>query len=242
MEHSFSSRLLLVPLFQGFSRLDFLDIVEKTPFDFLTLPPGKSLVEQGEDCRSLTILMGGSVCVETLSPDKTYRFCESVAAPLVVQMESLFGLHNRYGHTVRAVTEVQAVRLDKQSVRELLMANPIFQINFYNALSTFAQQSDSQLWQTPDADLEVRFVHFVRIRSLRPVGAKELHIRMEDLALQLDATRMRVSKMLATLSSADLLTYSRGSIGIPSLERLTAYCLKKASQRRTVDFESASEL
>lgn len=223
MEHAFSNRLLLVPLFQGFSRLDFLDIVEKIPFDFRTLQAGKHLVEQNEECRSLCILMGGDVMLETESPDHSYRFGERIEAPWTVQPECLFGLHNRYSHTVRALTEVQAVLLDKQSVRQLLLQLPAFQINFYNSLSTFAQNADHALWHALEPGLVERFTQFVMVRSLRPVGQKELHIRMEDLALQLDATRLRVSKMLADLSEKQLLSYSRGSICIPQLESLTAY-------------------
>lgn len=229
MDNAFSNRLLHVPLFHGFSRLDFLDIVEQTPFDFSTIAPGKVLVRQGAECRSLCILMGGEALLEVESPDGTYRFGEHVKAPWAVQLECLFGLHNHYSRTVRAVSELQAVAIDKQSVRRLLTERPTFQINFYNALSTFAQQADRQLWHAPAESLAEKFVHFVSLRSLRPVGAKELHIRMEDLALQLDATRLRVSKLLASLAAADLIEYSRGRIYIPALEQLTAYLIRKTN-------------
>jgi len=227
MDNAFSNRLLLVPLFHGFSRLDFLDIVEKTPFDFRTVQPGKILVEQNEECRSLCLLMGGEAMLEAESPDHTYRFCEYAKSPWTVLPECLFGLHNRYSRTVRAESELQAVLLDKQDVRKLLLGNPTFQINFYNALSTFAQNADRALWHTLEPGLVERFTQFVTVRSLFPVGRKVLHIRMEDLAVQLDATRLRVSKMLAGLSDDHLLTYSRGQITIPAIERLTSYIINR---------------
>ena len=59
MNHSFSNRLFPVPLFQGFSRLDFLDIVGKTRFDFHTLPNRATVVRQGDECLELTIILGG---------------------------------------------------------------------------------------------------------------------------------------------------------------------------------------
>lgn len=234
MDHAFSNRLLHVPLFHGFSRLDFLDIVEKTPFDFRTVQTGKILVRQNEECRSLCLLMGGEAMLETESPDHTYRFCECVKAPWTVLPECLFGLHNRYSRTVRAESELQAVLLDKQDVRKLLLDNPTFQINFYNALSTFAQNADHALWHTLEQGIVERFTQFVTVRSLFPIGRKVLHIRMEDLAVQLDVTRLRVSGMLSMLSDEQLLSYSRGQIVIPAIERLTAYIINR---RRNVPLD-----
>lgn len=227
MNHAFSDRLLLVPLFNGFSRLDFLDIVEKTPFDFRTVQPGKVLVEQNEECSSLCLLMGGEAVLEAESPDHTYLFCECVKSPWTVLPECLFGLHNRYSRTVRAKTELQTVLLDKRDVRKLLLENPTFQINFYNTLSTFAQNADHALWHTLEQGIVERFTQFLTVRSLVPIGSKTLRIRMEDLAVQLDTTRLRVSKMLATLSDVHLLAYSRGQITIPAIERLTAYNINR---------------
>lgn len=220
MDHAFSNRLLLVPLFQGFSRLDFLDIVEKTPFDFRTLAHGATLILQGDEARALCIVLGGEVDCEAESADHTYRLCETLSAPRVLQPECLFGLHNRFTHTVRARGEAQTVLLEKQHVRRLLTENETFQINFYNLLSTFTQQCVSQLWPLRALTVEERFRTFVRSRCIRPSGPKRLQILMTDLATELGTSRLRVSRMLATLADGDKLSYSRGSITIPALERL----------------------
>ena len=47
MNHDFSNRLLLLPLFQGFSRLDFLDMAAKVPLDVRSLPAGSDIVTAG---------------------------------------------------------------------------------------------------------------------------------------------------------------------------------------------------
>lgn len=220
MDHSFSDRLLLFPIFQGFSRLDFLDIVEQTPFDCFCLKSGEALSDQDEESRGLNLLTSGEVDCETESPGHVYRFVERLKAPWIVQPDRLFGLHNRYSSTIRAVGEVKAVSLDKQSVRRLMTDYPIFQINFFNLLSTIAQQHASFLWQTRGATPEDRFRSFLLRRSHRPIGLRELYIKMEDLATELGTTRLRVSQMLADLSERELLTYSRGKITVPALELL----------------------
>ncbi|MFR1988449.1 MAG: Crp/Fnr family transcriptional regulator, partial [Prevotellamassilia sp.] len=103
---------------------------------------------------------------------------------------------------------------------DLLTHYPAFQINFYNTLSTFAQNTKQQLWQIRRTTEEERFRAFLQRRSLRPAGKKTLHIRMEDLAVELGVTRLRVSQMLARLASQGKLTTSRGVIEIPALETL----------------------
>lgn len=216
----FSNRLLLLPLFQGFSRLDFIDIVEKTPFDFRTIMPKGIIVSQGRTCECLCMVLNGEMIVETESPEHTYRLAEYVNAPHIIQIENLFGLHNKYTHTYRAQSEVQLVMLDKQSVRQLLVAYPAFQINFYNAISTCAQSREVMLWSKRSDTVEGRFHTFLLRRCLRPIGPKQLKIRMEDLASELGATRLRVSQMLADLAARNKIVYSRGIIHIQSLENL----------------------
>lgn len=220
MDHAFSNRLLLIPLFQGFSRLDFLDIVEKTTFDFRSYKPSQTVVRQGEESHSLCIILKGEVECITDSPDHTYKFHERITAPCIVQPECLFGLHNRYAHSFKAIGEVQVVMLNKQSVRHLLSQYPAFQINFYNLICTYAQHISGLLWQMRRTTIEERFRTFMQRRSLRPSGCKELHIRMEDLALELGTTRLRVSQMLAELSKRSLISHSRGSIVVHALELL----------------------
>lgn len=216
----FSSKLLLLPLFQGFSRLDFIDIVGKVPFDFKTFKPNETIVSQGDTCQSLYMLIDGEVQVVTENAEQTYRLTEQSHAPWVIQMENLFGLHNRYTRSVYAKTETHVAIISKQSVREMLMMYPAFQINFYNSLSTLTQRFAMLQWQKRCERVEDRFRVFLLRRSLRPSGCKDLHIHMENLAAELGTTRLRVSSMLAEMASKKLLTYSRGIIHIVALEHM----------------------
>lgn len=220
MESAFSTRLLLQPFFQGFSRLDFLDIVEKTPFDFRSYRSRAAIVRQGEESRSLCLLLSGSIESEAESPDHLCRLTETLKAPWAVQPECLFGLHNRYTRTVYALPKTQVALVDKQSVRQLITEHPAFQINFCNALCTYAQHTATELWARREEDVAARFRHFVTRRCLRPVGAKTLRVRMEDLAREMGVARLRVSQMLADFAAQGKLSYSRGVIDIPALEKL----------------------
>lgn len=220
MDHSFSNRLLLVPLFNGFSRLDFLDIVEKTPFDFRTFTKDCVILKQNEISRSLFILLSGEVIAHRDSPDHTYQIEEFIQAPAVIQMEYLFGLHNRYTATWKASTEAQFCILDKESVRHLMREYPTFQINYYNAVCTYAQNLSSNQWLRTSKSPEMLFKHFMLSRCYKPIGKKILNIRMEDLAIELGITRLRVSQMLTHLEKEKIIIHTRSKIVMPTLERL----------------------
>ncbi len=220
MVNTFSGKLLNVSLFQGFSRLDFLDIVEHTPLDFHTFKPRAVMIERGTEVEHLCLVLNGEVEAETESPDHTYLYRERLHAPFVVEMENLFGLHNRYTHSLRALTTVQMVTIDKQSVRVLLQRYPTFQINFYNQLSTRVQNSRKWLWVKQPSDLQARFRLFLQQRSVRLIGEKFLRIKMTDLAEELGTTRLRVSQMLGQLSEKGALRFSRGNIFIHRLENI----------------------
>ena len=220
MDHSFSNKLLLIPLFQGFSRLDFLDIVAQTPFDFRTYPAGATLMEQGQESRHLGLLLGGEAWFCERSAKGNYEYAEKINAPHIVQPEALFGLHNCYTHKVVASTEVQAVLMSKQSVSKLAQASLTFQLNLLNAICSEAQHHQRTLWNKPSATPAGRFIQFLTSRSLRASGCKRLRIRMEDLAEELCTTRLQVSNMLRAMRQEGLLTHSRGIIDIPSLSLL----------------------
>ena len=220
MEPSFSARLLLHPLFQGFSRLDFLDIVGATPFDFRSFSPKATLVHQGEPCVRLHLLLRGTVEIVRESPNRLYSITEELTAPCTIGAARLYGLHNLHTHTVKAVEEVQCVLLDKPAINQLQSQHPAFRMNFLNAISTDLQHFETKLWNTRQEDTESRFAEFLRNRCIRPVGRKKLHIKMEDLATELGVTRLKVSKMLANMEEKQWLTYTRGNITVKALELL----------------------
>ena len=139
MNHDFSNRLLLLPLFQGFSRLDFLDMAAKVPLDVRSLPAGSDIVTAGETSDALVCLLEGEAIATAAAPDGSYVLREWLRAPWLCQPECLYGLHPRYGLTLTAATSVGILRLDKAACRTLTELYPAFRLNLLNRLCTLAQ-------------------------------------------------------------------------------------------------------
>ena len=87
MNHDFSNRLLLLPLFQGFSRLDFLDMAAKVPLDVRSLPAGSDIVIAGETSDALVCLLEGEAIATAAAPAWTYALHECRPAPRRCQPE-----------------------------------------------------------------------------------------------------------------------------------------------------------
>lgn len=220
MDHSFSDKLLLIPLFQGFSRLDFLDVVEKVPFEFRSFKAGTTLLEQDQESRRLVMILNGTILCRQADPRHVYELSEVLSAPLVVQPECLFGLHNRYTRTVEAFTDVQSVAISKQSVFELMHRHLSFQVNLLNTICSETQQRSRLLWTAFAPSLRTRFRQFLSQRSLSPRGEKTLRIRMEELADELGTSRLAVSRLIETLRQERLVTHSRGIMHIAAMEKI----------------------
>lgn len=220
MESHFFQRLVNIPIFQGISRDDFINIASKVHFDFRTLQPGDTIVRTDEACSDLVCVISGSIKQITRSEDGSYFLREFFDKPTVIQPERLFGLHPRYSATFVATKETSILSIPKHEVRDILFGYITFHINYLNLVCSAKQMWENRLWKRLPDPLEQRFLHFVMTRSVRPAGRKELEIGMVGLAEELVTTRLNVSKMLNRLKNDDLIYLSRGLIVIPELEKL----------------------
>jgi len=213
-------RLLQFTLFQGMSHADLMQVAGHTKFDFSKLPSGKRLVRAGEACNRLIFVTSGHLIAETQSDDGTCRVTEHVGAPYTIQPANLFGIAQRYTTTFRTETPCSLITLDKQEILLLLETQLVFRLNMLNLLATESQRLYHNQWRQAPTTLRLRLTRYFFSRSIYPAGAKTFHILMKQLASDLNASRIDVSKALNQLQADGLLTLHRGRIEIPSLERL----------------------
>lgn len=220
MENNFFHRLVNIPIFQGISRDDFINIASKIHFDFHTYQPGETIVSADENCNNLVCIISGSVTKEMRSEDGSYLFREFSDKPEVIQPDRLFGLRPRYSATYIAAKETSVLTIPKHEVRDILFGYVTFHINYLNLICSAKQQWEGRLWKQLPEPLEHRFVYFVQRRANRPAGRKELVIGMVNLARELVTTRLNVSRMLNQLKRDNLIYLQRGLIIIPEFEKL----------------------
>jgi len=213
-------QLLQFTLFQGMSHADLMAVAGHTKFGFTKLAAGQRLVKEGDACAHLLFLTHGSLQCETLSDDHSCRVVETMNAPYIVQPGQLFGISQRHTSSFKTLTPCNLIVIDKQEVLLLMETQLVFRLNFVNILATEAQRLRHHAWRSAPSTLRERLTRFFFSRCLYPAGPKTFHVLMQQIAAELNDSRLDISRVLNQMQRDHLLTLHRGRIEIPLLERL----------------------
>lgn len=132
--------MLQLPIFQGLSYEQLNEIIEKIPFDFCRYSPGTVIYKGGELCDHVLFVLNGVVLQETPSFGGKIRIVQEFSAPHTLSYYYLFGAETRSLSTLRAVTQVGMMKVDKMQFLKMLRQNNIMLVNAMNTLSTHAQK------------------------------------------------------------------------------------------------------
>ena len=102
----------------------------------------------------------------------------------------------------------------------LLETQLVFRLNLLNIMATESQRLRHHTWRAAPKSLRERLVRFFFAHCLYPAGPKTFHILMQQIADELNDSRLDISRVLNELQREELLTLHRGRIEIPLLERL----------------------
>lgn len=220
LENRIYDNLLMLPLFQGMSRNDLLEIAGHTKFDFQKIEDGITIVKEGDACQRLYFLLAGEITVITEADDHGYRIEESINAPEIFQQERIFGLTQLFTHTYVTKESCSMMSISKQEMLKLSDNYEIFRINLLNNISAQTQKNNRRLFRVPPKTLCERIIRWFESHCLRPAGEKMLYIKMTRLAAEMNVKRIYISKALNELQDQKLIHLHRGRIHIPALEKL----------------------
>jgi len=213
-------KLLCFPLFQGMGHDDLTEMFSHAKLEFCKLAEGKTVVREGENCSLLHLLIDGALRVETKSEDGEYAVIEEVTAPYVIQPECLFGLRLLSRSSFVTATNANLITINKTEVALLCEEFLAFRLNLLNIIATKAQLQFHMVWCRKPACLRERIIRFLVSHSLHPKGRKDVLIYMERLAVEVNDSRLNVSRELRAMQDDGLIKLSRGRIVIPLMEQL----------------------
>ena len=213
-------KLLQFSLFQGMSRDDLELVAGHTRFGFIKVPQGKTVVKEGVLCTHIYLLINGTIRVMSTSDDYSYTVEEDMQAPFVLQPEAIYGYNQRYTQTFIALTDASFITIDKDEVGRLSEDFLVFRLNLLNIYATQTQKMSRQPWRQCPKTLRERIIRFFVLHCAYPAGAKTFYILMNQLAEELNDSRLNISRELNSMQYDGLLILHRGRIEIPSLEHM----------------------
>ncbi len=215
-------KLLTLPLFIGMGKPDLTYLIERAKMDFVKFPANKLIAKADAACKKMILIIDGSVTATTVSADHTYSITETLSAPLQIQPERFFGTDMRYSTTYRAASACNAICLTKYEITKLYNNNEVFRMNLINSFAARLQKHEKHLWASHHQTLRKRIVRFITNHCAYPAGEKVIKITMNDLATELNDSRLNISRELNRLNEEGLIELRKGIIRIPALEKLIA--------------------
>lgn len=212
--------LLQLPLFQGMSKVEFTNLLNKVKFHFFKYVEGERIIKTGEKCEQFVFIINGEVTSERSSQTNEFSFLEILSAPVLLEPHSIFGFNPAFTSNYTAKTDVSVLRIDKNYIYSELGKFNIFRMNLLNSLSYRAQTQEYKIWNRPVLSLKERIIKFALDLSEIQSGEKSLRIKMENLAQIMNETRLSVSKVLNELESESKIVLKRKEIIFPSIEKL----------------------
>lgn len=212
--------LVSFPLFIGMAHDELKNIVAKTKLSFHTLHEGETIVDTTTRSGMLVMLTDGTAVATTYSDDKAYRVEEEINGPVLVQPEYVFGLAQRFSQLWKAQSTCHLITLDKQEILKLSDNSLIFRLNLLNLLSTQVQKRQALFWRAAPKSDEEFLRRFFLVHSIRPAGKKVFHIKLSRLEKELSIDRRRLSAILRQWERQSLVTWTRGCLVAPALEKI----------------------
>lgn len=213
-------KLFRIPLFTGMSRDEMERMMSRTCFDYHKAKAGEEIARQGARCGQLFLLIDGTIELKAESEDRQYAVVEWINAPAILQQACVFGLVQRFSHSMRALTPVNLITLGKTELLKLAADSIVFRLNIINTLATALQKHELRLWAACPETLSDRLAAFFLNHVTTPYGHKQFNIKMTQLAAQLNDSRLDISRALNAMQDRGLIQLSRGKIDIQRIEEL----------------------
>ena len=217
-------KLLQLPLFQGISTDSLTTILDKVKLHFEKKFEGEVIVESGKSCDGLIFILHGEVEKTTIGmSENPYEVSEFMTAPYLIEPSSLFGMTTDYKSTYTACCDVDIMSVSKESLKEVLLKNDIFQLNYLNMLCRRYQNLESRIWTLPSPNTTCLICEIIMSHFETTTGRKSLYINIEDLAFKSNILRIQVKQILKKLEQQGLLQVNGRSINIPDASLLADY-------------------
>ncbi len=214
------------PLFNGVTSSELDVLMKDLPFQIKKYAKGQMLAQSGEECRSLMIMLKGSVRGEMMDVSGKAIKIEDIEPPKPLAVAFIFGQNNRFPVNIIANDDSEVFLLPKESMLILLQRSAPFLKNFMNIISSRAQFLSDKIRFLNFQTIKGKLAHYLLQLESSQQGEIILTKSQEELATLFGVTRPSLGRALRDLHNDGLIEAKAKSILIIDRQGLMALLRK----------------
>ena len=208
------------PLFKGIDNKELSQLLEKIPHQIKKYEKNHMIAQSGEECRSLMIMLKGSVKGEMMDFSGKAIKIEDIEPPKPLAIAFLFGENNTFPVNIIANNMVEIIHLPKKSVIDLMQLSAPFLSNFMNIISSKSQFLTDKIRFLSFQTIRGKIAHYL-LQLAGPIdGEIILPKSQEELANMFGVTRPSLGRALRELHNENIIEAKGKSITIVNRNEL----------------------
>ncbi len=208
------------PVFMGLTAERLPAIFEDIHFQVHRFDRNELVVQAGDECSQLIIVLSGSVKGEMADyTGKTIKI-EDIEAPRPLAAAFLFGKNNRFPVTVIANNEVELLYIPRPEFLKLLQKDQRILTNYLNSISSRAQFLSQRIKFLTFKTIRQKIAHYLLDLAGDRLAVVELPLSQNELAEFFGVTRPALARALGELNEEGYIQAKRRTIRILDKQRM----------------------
>lgn len=204
---------LSIPLFNGMSRPQLSQFLEKTPLQFNKFYSGDIIAYPNEEINKLLCILKGDIMItQTLSYDNTFKLVQIISGERIVGINKIYGMHRELHREIKAINDVSTIEFSKENFQRLLNMSPMALINFINILSLKSQKSDPNIEHLSSNDFKSTLARHLLLFSEQNAKTTFFEYSLIPLSKLLKQSASDITKEMTELKKIDAIDYNDNQI------------------------------
>ncbi len=184
------------PVLKGLSDSDLIEVLGRINFQIKTYKTDEVLAFQGDEVKSLLILLSGSVRGEMTDFSGRMIKIEDIHAPKPLAGAFIFGKENKFPVEVIANETLKLLVIYKEEFLKLLTISPIIQKNYLDLISSKAQFLSRKIKFLSFKTIKGKAAHFILQLKPGPDGLLKFPVTQQALADLFGVARPSIARAL----------------------------------------------
>lgn len=208
------------PLFKGLST-DIIELlITSIPYQIKKYHKDRIIATRDTECKSLMVVLKGSVRGEMLDYSGKILKVEDIHAPRPIASAFLFGQNNYFPVDVIANNNVDILKISAEAVLILFQNNDRFLKNYLNAISNRAQFLSQRIWFLSFKTIKGKLAQYILNLVKENMKTVTLPLTQKELAEFFAVARPSLARALGEMEKEGIIDVNRKDISILDKKRL----------------------